>query len=217
MNERVPMGIALAGLVLALALPAAGELVEVDFAEPGDGLISRDTETGLDWLQPTEWARAGPEWTPATAAQICDLLAGNAGLQPPCPIGGGEALLDPVVANGFLDVFGITRIDPGPYPSLLIEAQFDGGGAGTSQVQIGVMLDFWTDDPILGFVILSLEAQQPYYTDLLLVRPTPAAAVPAMSLAHGLVAAALLVAAAAGWRSRLGRGRLRRARDGSRR
>lgn len=38
----------------AVVNPAAGELVEVDWQDAGDGLLTLDTETGLEWLDLTE-------------------------------------------------------------------------------------------------------------------------------------------------------------------
>lgn len=39
-----------ASAVLWLSISAGATLIEVDLAAPGDGLITRDTDTGLDWL-----------------------------------------------------------------------------------------------------------------------------------------------------------------------
>lgn len=80
-----------AALVLAvalLALPARAELVEIDLNAPGDGLVTRDTETGLDWLDvggvttglsydavmagAGGWITSG--WRYATQAEICGLF-----------------------------------------------------------------------------------------------------------------------------------------------
>jgi len=71
-----------------LALPAQAELVEIDLLAPGDGLITRDTETGLDWLDldgvttglsydaiqggAGGWLASG--WRYATEAEVCHLF-----------------------------------------------------------------------------------------------------------------------------------------------
>ena len=39
-----------ASAVLCLSTSAGATLIEVDLAAPGDGLITRDTDTGFDWL-----------------------------------------------------------------------------------------------------------------------------------------------------------------------
>jgi len=71
-------------LASLLALPAAAELLEIDLAAPGDGLVTRDTATALDWLDLTESAglsfadvEAGAGgftadgWRYATEAEVC--------------------------------------------------------------------------------------------------------------------------------------------------
>ena len=40
----------LVSLFLLLPSPAPAQLASVDLDAPGDGLLSRDTDAGLDWL-----------------------------------------------------------------------------------------------------------------------------------------------------------------------
>jgi hypothetical protein len=69
-----------------------------DLSSQGDGLITRDDETGLDWLDLTQttgvsydyirndgggWRSQG--WRHATAAEVCDLMAKLAPAPAPCP------------------------------------------------------------------------------------------------------------------------------------
>ena len=73
-------------LGLCIAVPASAQLVEVDLLAPGDALVTRDTQTNLDWLDldltfnlsynaviggAGGWVADG--WTHATEAQVCDL------------------------------------------------------------------------------------------------------------------------------------------------
>ena len=85
-----------AGILVAPAAQAA--LVEIDLNTPGDGLVTRDTETRLDWLDLTEStnlsfdqveAGAGgfisDGWRHATGAEVCALFASVGGEPSPCP------------------------------------------------------------------------------------------------------------------------------------
>lgn len=107
--------------VLALLCSTASEatLIEVDLFTAGDGLVTRDTATNLDWLDVTEttglsfaavaggaggFSAAG--WRHASTAEICGLFAGGGAAPSPCP-GSGFA------ANGnagqlYLDLLGVT-------------------------------------------------------------------------------------------------------------
>lgn len=88
----------IAALAIGSAPPASATLLVVDLLAPGDGLVTHDTETGLDWLDltPTRglswddvlggaggWVADG--WRHANAAEVCDLYDRH-GLAPqPCP------------------------------------------------------------------------------------------------------------------------------------
>lgn len=91
-------GRVLAALAVALAGTASGEIVELDLDAPGDGLITRDSETGLDWLDPSEtlgftyleielgaggWTDVG--FRHATGSEVCQLFSNGAFAPPPCP------------------------------------------------------------------------------------------------------------------------------------
>ncbi len=75
-----------AGILVAPA--AQAELLEVDLNTPGDALVTRDTDTGLDWLDLTESTNLSFDqvegdvggfisdgWRHATAAEVCGLFA----------------------------------------------------------------------------------------------------------------------------------------------
>lgn len=83
---------------LLIGVPASAALQVVDLDSPGDGLITRDTATGLEWLDVSEtsglsyneveagadgWLASG--WRHATGAQVCDLFARHALAPAPCP------------------------------------------------------------------------------------------------------------------------------------
>jgi hypothetical protein len=93
----VPRRVGLALAVALLALPVQAEILEIDLLAPGDGLVTRDTETGLDWLDlggvttnlsydaiqagAGGWLAAG--WRYATEAEVCQLFVAHAGV-PSC-------------------------------------------------------------------------------------------------------------------------------------
>jgi hypothetical protein len=54
MKKSRLLGAACACLLFTSNITCAA-LVEVDLLSPGDGLITRDTETELDWLDATSW------------------------------------------------------------------------------------------------------------------------------------------------------------------
>lgn len=124
--------LALALLCGDLAVPgiARATLLSVDLFAAGDGLVTRDTATGLDWLDLTAtgsivsgplrfeapsyddivagaggWTAAG--WTYATAGQVCQLFA-NAKPLAPCP--GGQALFTAVDLADLQDLMGLLGI-----------------------------------------------------------------------------------------------------------
>lgn len=82
------------GVVVTLLLfvgTAHADLAEVDLSTPGDGLITRDSDTGLDWLDLTETTNVsylairagaggwyGDGWVHATGAQIATLFLNSA-------------------------------------------------------------------------------------------------------------------------------------------
>jgi hypothetical protein len=127
-----------------LALPARAELVEVDLNAPGDALVTRDTDTGLDWLEVAGvttglyyediqggaggWLAAG--WRYATLAEVCHLFTVHANL--PCNQGQGPANTAPTGAYDVLDRLGVTETasGPGPVQYFRLQAIYEDGTGG---------------------------------------------------------------------------------------
>lgn len=142
-----------AWITLALSSAASAVLLEVDLFEAGDALVTRDTETSLDWLDlyatalaedqlpfPTvnwgqlvfrsyDWIVASgwyqEGWRHATAAEICHLFASHALAPDPCP---GDAISEEsVVTHQLTSLLGWSYWSAG-YGSYRtgIEGQFGG-------------------------------------------------------------------------------------------
>ena len=90
--------LALIAVAMLGAPSARAELVEVDLNTPGDALVTRDTDTGLDWLDLTESTNLSFDqveadvggfiadgWRHATGAEVCALLAAVDAEPSPCP------------------------------------------------------------------------------------------------------------------------------------
>jgi len=107
--------------VLALWPPAAGAaLFSVDLYAPGDGLVTRDDVSGLDWLDPSESTDisfngiiAGADgllaagWRHGLTAEVCDMIMQIGTLAPETcpfePVNGDPSELDP-----YTDLLGFT-------------------------------------------------------------------------------------------------------------
>jgi hypothetical protein len=61
-----------------LAAPARAELQSIDLASPGDGLVTRDSESGLEWL----------DLTLTSGRSVSYWLQNGCGGVPECPTGG---------------------------------------------------------------------------------------------------------------------------------
>lgn len=109
----------LALLSLAIASPATALLIERDLLAPGDGLVTRDTDTGLEWLDATltldlstnqvlagagGWIGAG--WRYATLGETCALFENAGAATLPCPSAG---FLPGAAGQLLLDRLGVTR------------------------------------------------------------------------------------------------------------
>lgn len=131
-SEDPPLRTLLAPLLVTLlcaglAGGARAKLVEASFWVPGDGLITRDTTSGLEWVDPTvtaglSYAEVSANalglvaggWRYATTAEVCGLML-EMGLAPaPCPgispVVPGDATL---VHLGFLGVLSMLPIGDG--------------------------------------------------------------------------------------------------------
>jgi cysteine-rich repeat protein len=94
------LGLAIPLLSILLASPSLATLEEIDLLAPGDGLVTRDSASGLDWLDVPQtagltynqvlggaggWLTQG--WRHATAQEICDLFEQYAIRPASCPSG----------------------------------------------------------------------------------------------------------------------------------
>ena len=92
------MAVLAAGIVVAPA--AQAELLEVDLNTPGDALVTRDTDTSLDWLDLTESTDLSFDqveadvggfiadgWRHAAGPEVCDLYQKMGAVLVPCPDG----------------------------------------------------------------------------------------------------------------------------------
>ena len=90
--------LALIAVAILGAQPAQAALVEIDLNTPGDGLVTRDTVTRLDWLDLTESTDLSFDqveadvggfisdgWRHATGAEVCALFAAVGAEPSPCP------------------------------------------------------------------------------------------------------------------------------------
>ena len=115
---------------LLFANPASAALIEQDLFAAGDGLITFDDQTGLEWLDLTETTNLsyndvetdGGGWLSlgfrhATGAEVCDLMAAYAAFDPGCsgsPLGGGGLKNSaPFTGNDLMmSLLGITAVVP---------------------------------------------------------------------------------------------------------
>ena len=110
-----------AGILVAPA--ARAELLEVDLNTPGDGLVTRDTVTRLDWLDLTESTDLSFDqveadvggfisdgWRHATGAEVCALLAAVGREPSPCP--GNALVLTCCSLINLINFIGITFFGP---------------------------------------------------------------------------------------------------------
>ena len=120
-----PLGRLLLAVSLAFtsSLTASADLSSHDLLAPGDRLVTRDSATGLDWLDLTTttglswndihagrggWIADG--WRHATTAEVCELLIHAGFAATPCPgpvdLPGAGALMD-----AWIDTVGDTESD----------------------------------------------------------------------------------------------------------
>jgi hypothetical protein len=148
----MPQRTALFLAVAWLALPAQAELVEVDLNAPGDGLVTRDTETGLDWLDlggvttnlsydaiqggAGGWLAAG--WRYATEAEVCDLFVEHTEA-PTCNFNSG-VIPEPAAAENLIFLLETTGTTFGPLEfSFFVTGLYDdatGGATGEAKIEV---------------------------------------------------------------------------------
>lgn len=154
--------IAVFAIALGLAAPAPAALIVVDLVAPGDGLVTRDTASGLDWLDVTEtrgvtfdaveagaggWIAAG--WRHATGAEVCALFTTLGGVPSPCP--GAQIYQPGNFGQPHLDFLGITDIrdqdySPGTLHLEQIWAVYDdetAGPVGLVELSVDTHSDGW--------------------------------------------------------------------------
>jgi len=182
---------------LLLAGQASGALVEVDLENSGDGLITRDTATGLDWLDPStpnlspsfcnddalpvcstsvedildgwdDWIDNG--WRYATTDEICELFSKSyLGLED-CPGAVEDSALDGVISD-FQDLLGTTRASclGGWGCTYTTNGYFDDGDLDDGLAGIATALRTWASDDVVE-VALNEGATDAYATHLLEVK-----------------------------------------------
>jgi hypothetical protein len=160
---------------------ASATLLEVDLLESGDALITRDTETGLDWLdlpatalpedQPpgpwlnwwqlsfrsydwiaaSGWYREG--WRHAASAEVCDLFASHALAPNPCP--GAQIVEESDATQQLVSLLGLTYWNMAASYTTRVYGQFgeppDPETGRTSVAGLSISQRFLIGDPWVSF------------------------------------------------------------------
>ena len=198
---------------------AAAELVEIDLVTPGDGLVTRDTVTGLDWLDLTEttllsytdvvtgaggYTAAG--WRHATGDEVCALFANE--LAPvPCPDGNAAVFSQFTQVVSLLGVTWVLNEGPGHFAYYAIGA-YDDGDAGDGLVGNGSFA--WGEVTGVPRTEVGVHDDQINASEAasnrgnFLVRSSP---VPVPSLSAAALALLALTLTLAAWARGAGRGR----------
>jgi len=120
------------------AQPAGSDLLEVDLDEPEDGLVTRDTTAGLDWLDPVlssglSFAEVEADvggffsdgWRHATGGEVCRLFDALGAAPTPCP--GGEI---PVEVDDISEHFRLLGLTPSrPLSENALRGVYEDGAA----------------------------------------------------------------------------------------
>lgn len=165
--------IAAAVIVLCCSSTATAALLETDLLESGDGLLTRDLQSGLDWLDVTATFEMSFDdirrdvggylslgFRHATGEEICGLLSANVGGAPtPCP-GGSVAIEDQRALTDLVSLLGDTGSPSGPVTfGIFDDGSLDGGvGAarffqlaeGPGRASVDVELDVLSTDSTLA-------------------------------------------------------------------
>lgn len=148
---RLPLSIFAICSLLA-ASGASANLIQVDLATPGDGLVTRDTSTGLDWLNLSlttnlsyddvmagvgnSWLAQG--WRYATTGEVCGLATEQLGAPTPCPQTSIDAENAPTPAvEDLISRLGTTE-PPGPNGTLTAIGLFNDGQGTISSGTAGI-------------------------------------------------------------------------------
>jgi hypothetical protein len=137
-------------LLPALARPASAALVAVDLFAAGDGLVTRDTDSGLDWLDlplttslsydqiqagAGNWLAAG--WRYATEAEVCHLWVTH-GEAPSCN-SNTPGILQPDAAQALMTLLGTTEnvSAGGGFVTVRVNGLYDDATAPATSVGLG--------------------------------------------------------------------------------
>lgn len=190
---------------IGFASPAAALIIEVDLYAPGDALVTRDTDAGLDWLDVTltlgiggaqavadgagGWVDAG--WRLATTAEVCGFFGSVSGYPLTCP--GVTYPFRSEFGQPILDLLGVTVEREQPYGAgtLYLDQMwpaFDDGDLSNFGGGVELSVDRHTDGWVQTYLAVSDDVQ---FTDsALLVRAIPEPSTGAL-LALGLAWLAL--------------------------
>lgn len=118
----------------SLPMPGYAALIEMDYLTPGDGLITRDTQSGLEWLDITQtfgltfdeilqgtgnsWYADG--WRFATTDEVSAMIYNYAGVLVGCEGCPSYAAIPEGTANAIIGLFGAN-------PNGWVNAYFDDG------------------------------------------------------------------------------------------
>jgi len=167
------------------AQPAASDLLEVDLDEPGDGLVTRDTTAGLDWLDPVlstglsfEEVEADvggfvPDgWRHAEGEEVCRLFEALGEAPTPCPGGTVDVVFEDVSEH--FRLLGRTS-DPGALELQGLAGVYEDGGAadraGLAEMVLSGLGGSAGDLSILDAAIAADDGDD--HIGHLLVRPVP--------------------------------------------
>ena len=137
-------------LAPGLAHPASAALVAVDLFAPGDALVTRDTDSGLDWLDlplttslsydqiqagAGNWLANG--WRYATEAEVCHLWVTH-GEAPSCTPN-SPGILQPDAAMAMMTLLGTTEnvSGGGGFVTVRVNGLYDDATAPATDVGLG--------------------------------------------------------------------------------
>jgi hypothetical protein len=148
-----------------LSAPAGATLITVDLVSPGDGLITLDTETGLEWLDLTESVNRsfddvsgqfGPGedfegWRHATGSEVCRLVSTYAvAVGPVCPEFFVRLEGSDEVVTHLLSFLGVTSTPPSQFSV----GWYDDGGGSTPAPGFAGLSNATISDPTVQIILI---------------------------------------------------------------